>query len=111
METQFTKISKTISGKVFIKSVHLIECFAHSQLGDKHNVKLNVKAKIYDPIITCNNSYAYEGQMNPVLACTVDYDGLNIKSFKFEIGEKTFEEGKHNPDFVKIFREDLAVEL
>lgn len=52
------------------------------------------------------------GKWYPVLTCTVDYEGLNIKRFMYALGNKDeIQEGTQNKDFVEVKREVMSLEL
>ncbi|BFZ01161.1 hypothetical protein BsWGS_04201 [Bradybaena similaris] len=112
MDADVIKYRTTITGEVELKvsnSNQEIECSAASTLGDSHSVKLPIKIKVYDPKIVCNDSEAYVGKWYPVLTCTVDYEGLNIKRFRYDLGNKDeIQEGTQNKDFVEVRREQIS---
>jgi hypothetical protein len=113
METSVVKYKTSITGTVLLtvaNTMQEFECTAASQLGDSHSVKLPIKLKVYDPKISCNDSEAFKGKWYPVLTCTVDYEGLNIKNFKYELGntKESVLEGQQNKDFVQVEREQIT---
>uniref|UniRef100_A0A0B7A775 Uncharacterized protein n=1 Tax=Arion vulgaris TaxID=1028688 RepID=A0A0B7A775_9EUPU len=112
MEANVIKYRTTITGRIplnVLQSNQVFECSATSRLGDKHTVGLPFKVKVYDPKIVCNNSEAHVGKRYPMLVCTVDYEGLSIKSFKYELGSRdAVQEGTQNDEFVEVERKQIS---
>ncbi|BFY98024.1 hypothetical protein BsWGS_01064 [Bradybaena similaris] len=85
-DSHLIQFRTVVTGEVlftFSNSRGTVECVVQHQLGNK-SLTFPFKTKVYEPEIYCNDTEAYPGQRHPVLTCTVDYKGLNIKSFRYE---------------------------
>ncbi|CAG5120913.1 unnamed protein product [Candidula unifasciata] len=109
MESHLKEFRTVVTGEVslvFSKSSGSVECVAEAQLGDKRSVKLPFKAQVYDADIICNDTEAYPGENNVVIACIVDNQGLKVKSVRYELADKESQQSGLN----SLAAEDVNIE-